>query len=81
MIAVITQSDSAYLNSYSNQFNIFMTMYRFPVVLGTNYMKNFLKIGNITKVNAQIKAVTNSMLINAASPLTMLTLFDKNLNQ
>jgi hypothetical protein len=78
--SVIVRSDSAYLNSYCNQFFTFMSMYRFPVILGTNYLKKFLNIGNMTKVDAQIQTATNGMLANSAASIIKMTIFDPNLN-
>jgi hypothetical protein len=55
-------------------------MYRFPVVLATNYMKNFLNVGNQTKIVAQIQTATTSFLTSAQTDLTKITIFDKSLN-
>lgn len=55
-------------------------MYRFPVVLATNIMKNFLKVGNQTKIAAQIRTATNGFIGSSQSELTKITLFDQKLN-
>ena len=39
-----------------------MTLYRLPVLIGTNYMKYFLKVGNQAKSMAQIKAAASQYL-------------------
>jgi hypothetical protein len=70
VLAAITNIDSSHLTSYSNQFIMFMNIYKFPIVLGTNYMKNFLGIGNITKINAQIQTATTNMLQNSFMKIT-----------
>lgn len=57
-----------------------MGMYRFPIILTTNYMKYFLGIGNATKVNAQIQSSSNNFLNNFNLELTQITIFDKLLN-
>lgn len=80
ILSKITLSDAAQLNNYSNQFITIMSMYRYPVVLGISYMKNFLNIGNIVKVNGQIQFATNNMLISTASKPTKTTIFDESLN-
>lgn len=76
----IVRSDSENMNSYCNQFVTFMSMYRFPMVIATNYLKKYLSIGNITKANAQIQTATNGMLTNSAGSLIKITIFDPNLN-
>ena len=70
ILAVITNLNSQSLNNYSNQFITFMSMYRLPFFLGTNYMKKFLKIGNTTKVNSMIASVTNQFLQNSNQMIT-----------
>lgn len=62
VLADINNIQSQTLNNYSNQFITFMNIYRFPILLNTNYMKQFLKIGNITKVNAMIASATTQFL-------------------
>lgn len=79
-LSQITEADSNNLMDYGNQYINFMNMYRFPIILVTNYMKSFLNIGNQTKVASQIAAVTKNMQFYASQPLTMRTLFDTSLN-
>jgi len=55
-------------------------MYRFPMVLATNYMKSFLNVGNQTKINSQIATATSSMLAASKQTITMKTMFDPTLN-
>lgn len=43
-------------------------MYRYPVVLNTNYMKNFLNIGNATNTNIAIQVATDKMLSSLNQP-------------
>lgn len=81
VILVTVSDDNGHsLNDYSSQFINYMNMYRFPVVLATNVMKNFLKVGNQTKIAAQIKAATNGFASSSQSELTKITLFDQALN-
>ncbi len=53
-----------------------MNMYRFPVILTTNYMKSFLNVGNATKVAAQIQSSSNNFLNGFNQELTQITIFD-----
>ena len=55
----VTKSDTSKISNYSSQFNNYMTLYRLPVLIGTNYMKYFLKVGNQAKSMAQIKAAAS----------------------
>lgn len=68
------------LTNYSSQFITFMNMYRYPFSLDINYMKQFLKIGNITKVNATIATNTALFLQNSNKVITLMTVFDESLN-
>lgn len=63
-LLLITESNGAKLTNYSDQFINYMGMYRFPIILNTNYMKFFLGVGNATKVNAQIQSSSNNFLNN-----------------
>lgn len=80
ILVLISNNNSNSLNQYSNQFINYMSMYRFPVVLATNIMKNFMNVGNQTKIAAQIKTATNGFIANSQSDLTKITLFDQTLN-
>ena len=79
VLLLIHQSDTSNLISYGSQFIAFMNMYRFPVVLGTNYMKSFLNVGNAKTVASQIASATSSMQTYTSLPTTMKTLFDPTL--
>lgn len=76
----MTSANTSALISYSNQFINYMAMYRFPIILATNLIKNFMGVGNQTKVIAQINSSSLSFLANSRSPLTKVTLFDQALN-
>lgn len=80
ILVMISNNNSHSLNDYSNQFINYMSMYRFPVVLATNIIKNFLKVGNQTKIAAQIRTATNGFITSSQSELTKITLFDQTLN-
>ena len=53
-----------------------MNMYRFPVIIATNYMKSFLSVGNVAQVNRQIKTASTNFLTGASLQLTKKTLFN-----
>ncbi len=58
----VTKADTSNIAKYSSQFNNYMTLYRLPVLIGTNYMKYFLKVGNQAKSMAQIKTAASQYL-------------------
>jgi len=74
-----TSSDGNNLNNYGKQFINFMNIYRFPIVLGTNYLKSILAVGNQTKVNSMINSATTNMIYYSSHPLTLKTLYDQDL--
>ncbi len=78
--SILTQDTNTNLISFSSQYINYMAVYRFPVILSTNYMKSILKVGNQTKVTQQIQAVTNNFINSAKDPITKVTLFDESLN-
>lgn len=80
ILLIITESNGIKMTKYSNQFINYMGMYRFPVILTTNYMKFFLGVGNATKVNAQIQSSSTDFLNNFNLELTQITIFDQLLN-
>lgn len=61
VLAVMTNQESNSLINNSNQYINFMQTYRIPMVLGNNYFKNFLGIGNQVKVAAQISSLSKQM--------------------
>jgi len=46
ILIIVTRGDATRVVSYSTQFIDFMSMYRYPISLGVNYMKEFLEVGN-----------------------------------
>jgi hypothetical protein len=80
VLLIITESNGTKLTKYSNQFINYMNMYRFPIILATNYMKSFLNVGNPTKVAAQIQSSSTNFFNGFNLELTQITIFDKHLN-
>ena len=78
--SIITQDTNTNLISFSSQYINYMAVYRFPVILSTNYLKSILKVGNQTKVTQQIQAATTNFINSAKDPITKITLFDESLN-
>ena len=72
----VTKFDTRKIAKYSSQFNNYMTLYRLPILIGTNYMKYFLKVGNQAKSMAQIKAAASQYLSMIGSDETQKTIFN-----
>ena len=60
---IIVQSDCKITANYSKQYINYMHLYRYPMFIGTNYMKYFLKMGNQAKSLAQVQSSSIQYLI------------------
>lgn len=80
MLLFVTRSDTDTINANITQFLNFLNLYRFPMALSKNYMKNFLSIGTQSSVISQITLQTQSFLAFNSDALTLKTLFDESLN-
>lgn len=77
---IIVQSDCRITADYSEQYINYMHLYRYPMFIGTNYMKYFLKMGNQAKSLAQVQTVSQQYLARVKNEYTSKTIFDKELN-
>lgn len=78
---VLTVSDAAKLEDYSQQYITFMQCYRFPMILGNSYLQSILGIGNQTKIASQISQWSAAFAGLSSNPIILRTLYDLEINR
>ena len=80
IISLEPYNNSSDMIDYSNRYTGFMAAYRIPMVLGNNYFKLLLNIGNKTVITKQINTLTAQLRSVVASNLATKTIFDSAIN-
>ena len=67
--------------AYSSRYFSFMATYRIPMILGNNYYKHILQVGDQTNVISQIHLLSNQMRETLAKPEVIRTIYDRVINE
>lgn len=76
VLTLVNNADSSKLVSYATQYITFMELYRIPMMLGNNYYKSLLGVGNYTKTTNEVAQLTSKMQSYISNPIILKTLFD-----
>jgi hypothetical protein len=67
--------------AYSSKYFTFMATYRYPMILGNNYYKHILGIGDQTNVKNNIALLSDSMTKLLTEPDVIRTVYDTTINK
>ncbi len=66
--------------AYSSQYVNFMAAYRIPMILGNNYFRLMIGLGNITTTLKQVNTLSEQLRTLAGTNTAILTIFDRSIN-